>query len=108
MLADDLVRPIALHPLGAGVPVCDDAARIEHVDGVVDDAFHEEPEAALALPQRLLRRHPFGDVAGDLGEADEASLPIADRLEEGVRPEAAAALSDPPALRPQGGLRPCL
>ena len=96
MLADDLVRPIALHPLGAGVPVGDDAGRIEHVDGVVDDAFDEQPEAALALAQRLLGRHPFGDVAGDLGKADQAALAVADRLDDGVRPEAAAVLADPP------------
>ena len=30
-----------------GIPVGNDAARVQHVDGVVDDAFDQEPEASF-------------------------------------------------------------
>jgi hypothetical protein len=45
VLADDFVRPIALHLLGTGIPAGDDALRGYHVDGVVDDALDQELEA---------------------------------------------------------------
>src|SRR5204863_518661 len=44
MLADDLVGPVALDLLGAGVPAHHPAARVDHEDGVVVDAFDEEAE----------------------------------------------------------------
>ena len=63
MVADDLVRRISLDPLGAGVPIGDDAVRIEHVERMVGDAIDEQAEAALAFAERLLRKaskcHPL-------------------------------------------------
>ncbi len=55
MLADDLLGAVALDPLGAGVPVGHDAARIEHIDRIVGDALNQQAEPLLALAQRLVR-----------------------------------------------------
>ena len=55
VLADDLVGPVALEPLGPGVPGEDVASRVEHEDRVVPDALDEEPKALLALPQFFCR-----------------------------------------------------
>ena len=44
MLADDLVGLEALDARGAGVPACHMATRIQHVDRIVDDRLHEQPE----------------------------------------------------------------
>src|SRR6185312_4798178 len=71
MLADDIVGRIALDAFRAGVPVGHPAIRVEHVNRIVGDALDEDPEAALGLEQRLLRRASLGHVAGDLGEADQ-------------------------------------
>src|SRR6185312_9344127 len=49
MPADDLFRAIALDPLGAGVPARDEAARVDHEDGVVRHPFDEQSEAALGF-----------------------------------------------------------
>src|SRR6267142_4803153 len=38
VLADDLVGGVTLDALRARIPVGDDAARVEHVDGVIDEA----------------------------------------------------------------------
>ncbi len=51
MPADDLVGAVPLDVLGAGVPADDAARRVEHVDGVVLDAFDHQAEALLALAQ---------------------------------------------------------
>ena len=59
VLADDFVRLIALHPLGAGIPAGDDALRGYHVDGVVDDALDQELEA-----RRIAGFSPAGRGAG--------------------------------------------
>src|SRR6185436_1459406 len=55
--ADDLVRRIAEDALGAGVPARHVAVVVEHEDGVVDDAFHHQPEAPLALRKRAFGAH---------------------------------------------------
>ncbi len=49
MLADDLRGRIALDPLGAGVPGGNAAVRIEHEDGIVLDAVHQQPESFFAM-----------------------------------------------------------
>ena len=46
-------------------------SRVEHVDRVVDDALDQQPEALLALAQRLLVQPALGEVARDLGEAEQ-------------------------------------
>jgi hypothetical protein len=67
------LRGVALDPLRSEVPVGDVALGVEHVDGVVGDALYEEPEllfAELELPLGLLA---FGEIARDLGIADEVA-----------------------------------
>ncbi|HTH98092.1 MAG TPA: hypothetical protein VL574_11805, partial [Stellaceae bacterium] len=43
MLADDLAGRIALEALCAGVPADDNAAGIDHVDGIVGDRLDQKP-----------------------------------------------------------------
>jgi hypothetical protein len=106
MPADDLAGGVALDRLGPRVPVGDDAVRVEHVDRVVVDALDQQPEALLALVQRLVGLAPFRDVAGDLGVADQFAV-IDHGIDHHVGPEARAVLAHPPALglEPAGGHR---
>src|SRR5262249_37641180 len=76
MLSDDFVRGVALQPPGAGIPVLNDPARIEHVDRALLHRLAQEAEPALALVERLLRFALLGHVAGDLGEADRPATGI--------------------------------
>ena len=57
------------------------------------------------LLERLLGVAPLGDVAGDLGEAAQAAIGVADRIDHHVRPEARAVLADPPDLPFRSGPR---
>ena len=58
------------------------------------------PEQLLArFLQPLLRLALLGHVAGDLGEADQLAVFVADRVDHHARPEAGAVLADAPALR---------
>ena len=99
MLADDLGSGIALHPLRARVPVRDVPGRIEHEDGVVGDALDQQAELLLAPSQGFLGRFALGDVAGDLGEAEQVSVFVTDGVDDDAGPEAAAVLANPPAFR---------
>ena len=54
MLPDDLFGPVALDALGADVPRGDAAPAVEHEDGVVLDALHDEAEPLFALLARFL------------------------------------------------------
>ena len=98
MLSDDFVGGIALEALCASIPICDDPARIEHVNRVVKHPFNEDSEPPLGFDNGLLCLHVFSDVARNLGEPDQRPLVVADRLYDGVGPEAGAILSDAPAL----------
>ena len=49
MAADDFVPRITLDPFGAGIPVDDVSGRIEHVDRIVGDTFHQQAEAPLGI-----------------------------------------------------------
>ena len=80
------------------IPVGDVAVGVEHVDGVVGDALHQQPELLLALPERLLGGLAFGQVARDLGKADQLAGRLADRIDDDVGPEARAVLADAPAF----------
>ena len=62
---------IAFDPLRAKVPVGHDAFWVEHVDGVVGNTLHQQPELLLALLERFLGGFAFGQVARNLGKADE-------------------------------------
>ena len=98
MPPDDFVRGIALDPLAAEVPVRDAAFRIEHVDRVIGDALHQDAKPFLALAQRGLRADPLRHVAGDLGKRDQLAVPVADRVDHHIGPEARAVLAHAPAL----------
>ena len=54
MLPDDLVRRVALESLRTSIPARHSAGWIQHVDGVIDDAFDQQPETLLALCERFL------------------------------------------------------
>ena len=90
MLADDLGGFVALDALRAAVPGGDVAVGIEHEDRVVADALDEQAKALLALPQGFLVRAALGQVARDLGEADELALRVANGGDDDVGPEAAS------------------
>jgi hypothetical protein len=49
MLSDNLVAFVALDALGADVPCHHIPVGVEHKNGIVADAFHQQPEALLAL-----------------------------------------------------------
>ena len=51
---------------------------------------HREPS--------LFGKHPFGDVAGDLGETAEGPRGVVDRGDDDVRPESGAILADAPSF----------
>jgi hypothetical protein len=55
MLADDLIRSIALQAFGPGIPTHDVSRRIEHENGLVLHPLDQQAEARLVLPQRGLR-----------------------------------------------------
>ena len=99
MGADHLVRGIALDARGAGIPVGDDAAGIEHVDRVVDDAVDQQAEATLALDERFAGIMPVRDIAGDFSEPDERAGFVADRFDDSDGPKAFAVLAHTPAFR---------
>ena len=49
MLANDFVWGVALDALRSRIPVNNSPDRIEHEDGVVGDAFHQDAKTALRL-----------------------------------------------------------
>src|SRR5262249_23746076 len=51
VLADDLLRRIALDALAADIPARDGAGRVEHVEGVVGNPFHQQSETAFTFEQ---------------------------------------------------------
>ena len=74
------------------------ALRVEHVDRIIGHALDQQAEPLLAFPQGLLRLPALGEVAGDLGEADQIAVGIADRVDDHVSPETRAVLAHAPAL----------
>ena len=77
MAADDLVRPVALDRLRAGVPALHDAVGVQHEDRVVAHALHQQ-----RAPRRtqLFLAAGARQVARDLGVAGE----LAHRSAQGV------------------------
>ena len=98
MLADDLLRPVALDAFRAGIPAHDLAVGIEHVDRVVDHALDEQPQLFLAVVQLGFRLPALAEIARDLGVADQRAGRAADRVDDDMGPEAAAVLAHAPAL----------
>src|SRR5207249_6006399 len=71
VLADDLVRAVALEPARARVPAGDQPLRIEHENRAILHVLDHEPEPLLALPQPLDGLAPPGQIAGYLDETDQ-------------------------------------
>jgi hypothetical protein len=98
MLADDFFRQVALDPLRALVPARHQPVRAEKIDRVVGDALDEKPKLLLALPQRLFGGASLGEVARDLGKADDLAGWLPDRIDDDIGPEPVAVLADAPPL----------
>ena len=63
MLADDFFRGVADDLLGGAVPARHASRRVEHENGVVDDAFDQDLEMTLGAAERQIR---LGDFAVQL------------------------------------------
>ena len=98
MLPDDFLGKVAFGALRPGVPVHHAALQIQHIDGVVGHAFHQQAEALLLLALRAQHRLLFGAVARNLGVADQLAAVVAHRVNDDVRPEGAAVFAVAPAL----------
>ena len=98
MLADNFFRHIAFGPLCAGVPVHYVSVLIEHVDGVIGDALHQQAKAHLLLPLFALLLLLPGAVAADRSKPNQLSGLVADRIDDHVCPEAAAIFTTAPAF----------
>src|ERR1019366_8842045 len=98
MLPDDLARSVALEALGAGVPRGHVARRIEDEDRVLLHRSDEQPDALLAPLELSFGTPSFGEVAGHLSEADQATSLVANGREDDVRPELRPVLSNAPAF----------
>ncbi len=98
MPAQDFAALVTGDPARAAVPAGDDAHRIEHVDGIVLHAFHEQAEALFALAQDFFVLPALGQVAGDLGEGQEPAIVVLEGGNHHVGPEAGTVLAHAPAF----------
>jgi hypothetical protein len=73
---------------------------VREAAGELADRLHLLRLGELLAPrfQRALRLAPLGDVARDLGEAEQRPVLPAEGVEDDAGPESAAVLADPPAL----------
>ena len=73
---------------------------VRHPAGQLADGVHllGVEQGLAGAVQRILRFFAFGDVARDLGEAQQLSLLIAYGVNDDMRPETAAVLAQPPAF----------
>jgi hypothetical protein len=55
-LSDNILGTVTLNPLCARIPTRHDAIRVEHVDGIITDAIHEQVE--LPLGKLVFRSWP--------------------------------------------------
>src|SRR5581483_6109729 len=98
MPADDLVRRIALDSLCARVPARNVPIAVQHVDGVVGDALHEQAKLLLTFTQSGLGFTTLGEVSRDLDETDQPACAVPDRINDDISPEFRTVLSDVPTL----------
>ena len=98
MLAEHLAGGVALDALRTDVPAGDETVRIEHDDRVVLDHLDKHAEALFALAQPFLVLAPLGEVAGDLGEAEQRAIRPAQRGDDHIGPEARAVLAHAPSF----------
>lgn len=98
MLTDDFLGTVLLDAFRALIPTADIAVRVDHIEGVVGHALHQQPELFFLLPQTIFGRLALGEVARDLGKADEPAVRRTDRIDHHMSPEPAAVLADTPAF----------
>ena len=107
MPADDLVGRVPFHTLRPGIPIRNDAAWVEHINGIVDERIDQQPETTFTREQRFVGGVTFCQVARDLGEADQRAGLVVDRIGNGARPKATAVLAQAPALRFEAAFFAC-
>src|SRR5204863_5336919 len=98
VLAADLFRLVLLDAVCAGVPTDDAAVRIEHEDGVVLHAGHQQAKQLFALPQRLLVCPAPGEIARHFAEPAQLAARVAQRGDHRAGPESRTVLADAPSL----------
>ena len=79
-MPQDLLLLKTLDGRRAGVPACDPALRVEHIDGIIAHALHKHPQLQGAFVRRLFQLPLLGNVAGDLRKADERSSRMASSI----------------------------
>src|SRR5690349_20881526 len=95
---DYFIRGIPFDSLSAFVPRRDVTGRIEHEDRVILYAVDEKTKTFFAFPQLLFRHPPLGELARDLGVADQMTRCIAQGGDDDVGPESRTVFSYAPAL----------
>ena len=73
---------------------------MRHAAGELAERIHllRLGELLLQPLERHLRFAALGDVAGDLGKADQLAVVVADRIDDHAGPEERSVLADAPAL----------
>lgn len=74
---------------------------------VVNDGLDQLPITALALQKTFLGRLSLGDIARNLGKANQIALFVPDRINDDKCPKAAAFLAYAPALRAEASGLAC-
>src|SRR5581483_4865197 len=97
-LSDHLVRVVARHALGPGVPARDRPLGAQQEDRDVPDPVDQLAVALLALAEELVGALAVGHVPGHLREAAEPTPLVPQRGQGDAGPEARAVLADPPTL----------
>ena len=98
MLTDNLVSQITFSALCTVVPVHHAALHIQHIDGVIAHAFHQQTEVLLLLVLFTQQRLLFGAVAGDFGVANQLAGIITNRVNDDMCPKCAAIFAVPVAF----------
>src|SRR5688500_3385987 len=98
MLTDNLMRFVTLKAPSTLVPTGNVAAFVEHENGVIFNAFHEQPEFLLLFEPRIFRGFTLGEIAGDFSKAYVRAVVIAKRGDNDVRPKSGSVFSYPEAL----------
>ena len=98
VLAQNLFGGVALDRLGARIPARYPASGVEHENGVLLHALHQQAKPLLAFVQRQLRATALGYITRHLGEPDHRAVRVAQRRDDHVGPEAGAVLAHPPTL----------
>jgi hypothetical protein len=88
----------SLNPFCARISARDQALRSKEIDGVIGHTLHEEAKLLLVSAKFGFGGSPLGQVACDLGVADELAFAVPYRVDDDIGPEPAAVLRDAPAF----------